>query len=86
MNTIQVGQTVRFRAGKQPLSAEHKLMAARRASNMSEHLRFQEEAKNIVWEDLYACDVVYKVDGEYVWVGNINDNYRLRISEVTVIS
>lgn len=86
MSTIKVGQVVRFKFGKQPISQYHKDMAARRGRSMAECRQIDIENASIVWEDLYTTDRVFKVDGEFVWVGDVRDGgYRLKASDVEVV-
>lgn len=86
MNQIRVGQIVRFKFGRAPVSIEHKAMAARRARNMADHMMILSENEVIVYEDLWANDRVFKVEGDYCWVGDIRDGgYRLKVTDVELI-
>jgi len=80
--SIKVGQWVKFKYGKQPISNEHQRMAARRGNSISEINRINKENQSIAWQDCFVNDMVHRIEGEFLF---LRDDYRIKISDVVEV-
>ena len=82
MSKVKVGDVVKFPYGKQPKHKKDVALAALRASNMVEHMILEQRKSAIEWEQMYAVDIVLRVEDGYVV---LRDDYRVKIENVEVV-
>jgi hypothetical protein len=86
MKTITAGSLVQFKFGRQPKTAEGRQIMMNRPRNMTESRMWDKAVSTIEWQDLYAVDVVLKVEGDIAWVGRrLDEAYRFNVSDLVVV-
>jgi len=77
--TLQVGVRVVFKFGKMPKTKIEQDLVNARPRNMTEMSQYNTKTTTIEWVDLYANDIVQKVDEQFVY---LRDGYKIKHSEV----